>query len=77
MEIKDLGNIVVDPNVLPPHNKKKVLAKIVKEKITKGKSNHITSNVLSSSLSSGNTPDNTNISTQNEFLQFVFQTINT
>jgi len=38
MEIKDLGNIIVDPNVLPPsgvspdNGKKKVLAKIDKEK---------------------------------------------
>jgi len=32
MEIKDLGDIVVDPNVLPPCEKKKVPAKITKEK---------------------------------------------
>jgi len=35
MEIKDLGNIIVDPNVLPHCDKKKVLAKVVKEKVTK------------------------------------------
>jgi len=32
MKIKDLGNIIADPNVLPPHGKKKVPAKLVKEK---------------------------------------------
>jgi len=32
MEIKDLGDIVVDPNVLPPRGKKKVPAKITKGK---------------------------------------------
>jgi len=42
MEIKDLGNIIVDLNVLPPSgdtqgDKKKVPAKIVKEKVTKEK----------------------------------------
>jgi len=42
MEIKDLGNIIVDPDVLLPHDKKKVLAKVVKEKVTKEKSDNIT-----------------------------------
>jgi len=62
MEIKDLGNIIVDPNVLPPCNKNKVLAKVIKEKVTKEKSDNITCNDItchpsssSLSLSSGDT----------------------
>jgi len=52
MEIKDISDIVVDPNVLPPCNKKKVLTKIVKEKATKKKSDNITCDTSSSSSSS-------------------------
>jgi len=58
MEIKDLGNIIVDPNVLPPLNKKKVQAKVVKEKVAKKKSDNITHGMSSSS--SGDTSDFTN-----------------
>jgi len=43
MEIKHISDIIVDPNVLPPLNKKKVLAKIVKEKATKKKSDNCAS----------------------------------
>jgi len=59
MEIKDLGNIIVDANVLPPCDKKKVPAKVVKEKVAKEKSNNITCNTLSSSSSSSSDGTNT------------------
>jgi len=67
MEIKDIGDIIVDPNVLPPR-KKKVPAKIVKEKVTKEKCS-IESQVLTSSLSSDDIPDTAPkiITTQNLF----------
>jgi len=32
MEIKNFGNIIVNPNVLPPCGKRKVPAKLVKQK---------------------------------------------
>jgi len=44
MDIENLGNIIVDPNVLPPCGKKKVPAKLVKEKTNPIKSNNVTPN---------------------------------
>jgi len=44
MKIKDLGNIIVDPNVLPPRGKKKMPAKLVKEKTNNLTPNNVTPN---------------------------------
>jgi len=46
MKIKDLGDIIVDLNVLPPQDKKKVPAKLVKEKPNNVTPNNVTPQVL-------------------------------
>jgi len=46
MKIENLSNIIVDPNVLPPCGKKKVPAKLVKEKPNDVTPNNVTPKVL-------------------------------
>jgi len=45
MDIENLGDIIVDPNVLPPHDKKKVPAKAAKEKPNDVITNNLTPKV--------------------------------
>jgi len=43
--VENLGDIIVDPNVLPPRDKKKVLAKVAKEKPNDVITNNLTPKV--------------------------------